>query len=169
MEIAAAILVVLISIIGIALTVVTLPGTWIMIAGAVLIELFWLPDMFGAWTLGIAFALALLAELVELIASAAGAKKAGGTKRGAFGAIGGSLIGALVGSPILFPIGAIAGGVVGAGLGTILLERVWAKRTWQESAKAGQGAAVGRFFATVMKTAFAVAIGTLLCIAAFVP
>jgi uncharacterized protein len=153
----------LFAIIGIGLTLVTLPGTWLMIVAALLCQ-WWRPDMFSWWTLGVAIGLALLAEIIEFAASALGAAKAGGSKRGAIGATVGSLAGALLGSPFLFPIGTIAGGVMGAGAGALLAERGLKQKTWTESSKVAGGAAVGRLIATVTKTSLAAVIAVLLVV-----
>lgn len=153
----------LFAIIGIGLTLVTLPGTWVMIVAALLCQ-WWRPEMFSWWTLGVAIGLALLAEIIEFAASALGAAKAGGSKRGAIGATVGSLAGALLGSPFFFPIGTIAGGVMGAGAGALLAERGLKQKTWTESGKVAGGAAVGRLIATITKTSIAAVIAVLLVV-----
>lgn len=157
---------VFVCLVGIALTVLTLPGTWLMLAAALGLQLYD-PETFSWWTLAAVAALAVLAELIEFLASAAGARRGGGSNRSMVGAMVGSLIGAIAGAPILFPLGSIAGGVVGAGAGAILVERALVKRTWKDSAKAGGGAAAGRFVATIAKTGIAAAIAAVLCVAVF--
>lgn len=159
----AAILVVVASVLGIALTVVTLPGAWLAVAVGAGVCL-WRPELMSWWAVGGAAGLALLAEVVEFGASAVGAAKGGGGKAGAIGSIIGSLLGAILGAALFFVVGAIVGGVVGAALGALIAERGIAKKTWEESAKVGWGAAVGRFLATVFKTLFAAAIALVLTI-----
>lgn len=169
MHYSAASILLVVSLVGIALTVVTLPGAWLICAAAILIKMVWIPEILSWWTIGICVGLAVIAELIELGASAVGAAKAGGSRRGAIGALVGTLAGAIIGSFILFfPIGTIVGAVLGAGAGSLIAERAWAGRTWAESAKAGQGAAVGRLAATIIKTCFTVTIGLTVSIAAFV-
>jgi len=164
----AASILLVVSLAGIALTVVTLPGAWLICGAAILIKMLWIPDLLSWWTIGVAVGLAIVGEIVELAASSFGAAKAGGSKRGAIGALVGTLAGAIIGSFILFfPIGTIVGAVAGAAAGSLVAERAWAGRTWAESAKASQGAAVGRLAATVMKTGFTVAIGLVVSIAGF--
>ncbi|MBS0195787.1 MAG: DUF456 domain-containing protein [Planctomycetes bacterium] len=167
-EITAASVLTIACIAGIALAAITLPGAWIALALALLAKL-WQPQMFSWWTLGAALALALLGEAVELVASAAGASKGGASKKGALGAIAGSLIGAVAGAPFIFPIGSIAGAAIGAGVGALLVERAIAERTWGQSAKAGAGAAVGRLVATMAKTAIASGVALIISVAAWVP
>ena len=161
MPILAAMLVFVCSIIGIALTVVSLPGTWLAVLVAVGCK-FWQPDLMSWWVVGAAGGLALLAEVVEFSASAVGTARAGGTKTGGVGSLVGGIAGAIFGAPFFFGLGAIPGAVIGAGIGALVAERGLAKRTWAQASKSGQGAAVGRLVATILKVAFAVAIAALL-------
>lgn len=167
----AATIVVLSGLAGIALTLLVMPGIWFMIGVAVAIAVFWQREMFSPWTLAAAVALALIAEIVELVASAAGSKRAGGTRPGAILSIVGGIVGAIVGTPLIpIPvIGTIAGAVIGAGLGAFIGERGLAARGWKDSARSAGGAAAGRLVATIVKTAFAAAIALLLSVAAFWP
>ncbi len=156
-------LVILASLAGIILTLITLPGTWVALTVAAAVA-WWRPELLSWWTVFAALGVAIVAELVEFLASALGASKGGSTKKGALGALIGSIAGAIVGSPFLFPIGTIAGAVVGAGAGTIIIERGVLRKTWSESTRAARGAAVGRAVATVAKTALATIIALILVV-----
>jgi uncharacterized protein len=162
-----AIAVPILSLAGIALTGVLLPGTWLIVAVMAGVKL-WQPDMVSWWTLLALVALATLGEGLEFIASALGAAKAGATKHGAIGAMVGALVGAIAGIPFIPPFGPIVGGALGAGLGAILAERSFANKTWKESSKAGAGAAVGRLLATLAKLLIAAAMALIACLAVFV-
>lgn len=163
----AATILTVVSLAGIVLTLLTLPGTWLIVLGGLLIKL-WQPELLSWWVIGVAIGLAALAEVVEFGASALGAAKGGASKRGALGAVVGSLVGAIVGSFFpLFPISTIAGGVVGAGLGTFLVEKGVVARTWGQAVRSGGGAAAGRLVATLTKTAIACAIAVLITVAGF--
>ncbi len=164
----AASIVTLSALLGIVLTLITLPGIWFMI-GVALLCFWWQPDMFSLWTLGAAIALGILAEIAELITCAAGAGKAGGTRHGAWGSIVGSLVGLVLGTfLILIPIlGSLIGAVVGAFAGAVLAERGVAGRPWGESMKSGHGAAIGRLLSSVIKSAFAAAVAMILIVDAF--
>ncbi|MBK9188181.1 MAG: DUF456 domain-containing protein [Phycisphaerales bacterium] len=155
---------VLTGLVGIALTAITLPGCWLITLVAAGLAL-WRPELVSWWAVGAAVVITLIAEGVELAASALGAARGGATRKGAIGAVIGSIIGALAGAPLLFPIGSILGAAVGAGLGALVAERGIGGRTWRESAKAGGGAAVGRFIAVVLKTGMAAALAILLPLA----
>lgn len=156
------------ALLGVALTLITMPGIWFMI-GVALVCFWWQPGMFSWWTIGAAITLAVSAELAELVASAAGSGKAGGTRHGAWGSILGSILG-LVAGTLLIPIpilGSLLGAVLGAFVGAALAERGVAQRSWGESVKSGQGAAVGRLLSSVIKSAFAILVALLLVVDAF--
>jgi len=145
-------LVLVIVLVGMAMTAITLPGIWTMAAGAVLLALGF-PDYVGWWTVGALLGIAALSELVDFIASALGVKRMGGSKSGAVGSVIGTLVGA-IGGTFLIPIpivGSIVGGVIGAGGGAFLAERGIAERTIKESVKSGSGAAAGRLVSMVIK------------------
>lgn len=167
----AATIVALTSLLGVALTLLSFPGIWTMVLVALLCK-WWQPEMFSWWTLGVALALAGLAEIVEAFASAAGAAKAKGSKT----AMGASLIGAVVGGilgtvflPFLPVIGTIIGGIAGAGLGAGAAERLIKQKQWRDSWNVARGAATGRALSIVAKGAIAVGVALMLTVAAFVP
>lgn len=165
----AAAIVTLAALIGIGLSIVTLPGAWLALAVATACQ-FWQPGLFSWWTLGACLALAIIGEIAEIAAGALGAAKAGGSKTGAVGAVLGTLVGAVVGTFVPPPIiGTILGAAIGAGLGALLAERVLKKNDLHASAKVAAGAAVGRLVAVVVKTSLCAAIAAILITAAFVP
>lgn len=173
--------VVIVAWVGVLLTALTLPGIWLAVAGACLAQ-WWSweartgasppgPLMFSWWTLGVCAGLGVLAEVVELLASAAGARKMGGTRRGAVGSVVGAVVGAVAGT-FLIPIpvlGSVLGAALGAGVGALLTERRLGEKTWAESGRIGAGAAVGRLLASLAKVGFAGVIALVLTVAAFWP
>jgi uncharacterized protein YqgC (DUF456 family) len=166
-EIAGVGVILLASLAGIVLTVLTLPGTWVPIVAGAIVKI-WMPDLVPWWVLIAAVVVATLAEVIEFVACALGASRGGATRRGVWGAVLGSFFGALVGSVVPpFPLGTILGGVIGAALGTLAGDRSCA-RGWGESGRAAAGAAVGRAVATLTKTALAGVIAAGMSIAAVV-
>ncbi len=163
--VSAAVVVIVASILGVGLTLITLPGTWFMLLVALVCKV-WQDDLLSWTVLGIALGLAVLGEVLEFLSSAAGAKSAGGSKSGALGSVVGALVGALAGTVVLpIPIvGTIIGAVAGAGLGAAFAERGIAKRTWSESYKSGQGAAIGRAASIVIKGAIAGLMAVMFCV-----
>jgi uncharacterized protein len=167
-----------------------LPGTWMLLAVAVLIELFdahWLPvganpSTFGWGILLGATALAALGEGLEVLSGMLGVKAGGGTKRGMWGSILGGLAGALGGTLIL-PI-PVLGTIVGALLGTFL-GALWGEMTSKEAPLSADGselpqkrsardamkpalaATVSRALGTVAKTGIGATVWIVLSVAAF--
>ena len=158
---------VLVSLVGIGLTLVTLPGAWIMLAAAVLCNV-WQTGMYSWWTLGVGLGIAVAAEIAELAASAVGAKKTGGSRAAAVGSLVGAILGAVAGTPIVPVVGTVAGAVLGAAAGALIAELGIANKTWRDSAKVAGGAAAGRLVATVVKTGATAAIAVMLIVGIFV-
>jgi hypothetical protein len=154
---------------GVALTLATLPGTWLMVLAALGVEA-WRPELLSWDAIIAAAVLAFLAEVAEIAAGAVGAKKAGGSRRAALGAIAGGLLGAILGT-VLLPIplvGTVLGAAVGSGLAAAALELTVEGRTSRDIRAVGAGAFIGRLVATVLKTMFAVAIAAVITASAFV-
>jgi uncharacterized protein len=139
-----------------------LPGNWLMLASSVIYWLAMSPESraaIGIPLLLVLAGLALIGELVELVAGSAGVSKAGGSRRSAVYAIGGSIAGALVGFFVGVPIpviGSVVGsllfGSVGAMAGAILGERSIGKN-WNDTFKVGTAAFWGRALGTAGKMA----------------
>ena len=148
--------------------IIGLPGTWLMILAALLVD--WLQPgepMFVPGVLYGSVALAVLGELAEFAFGAAGARRAGGSKRGASLAIVGGIIGAIVGTAIPVPIlGTLFGACAGAFLGSVSGD-VWAGHAMDRSVEAGRGAATGRLWGTIIKLALGSVIFVLLAVASF--
>lgn len=158
-------------VVGWGVAILTLPGVWLMLLAASLVNWLWTPGVYSWWTIGVCAGVALIGELLEVIASAIGAKKFGGTKTGGVGSVIGGLAGGLIGTFVIpVPIvGTIVGSVVGAGLGAMAAERGIKGRTWEESNKSAAGAAVGRLAATVIKLVVAGGVGVALLLGLFTP
>jgi uncharacterized protein YqgC (DUF456 family) len=143
-------------------TVFTLPGNWLMLlfgaAYAYLLPLEMHPRV--SWiVVAVALGLAIVGEVVEFLAGAAGAARKGASRRGVVLSIVGAVLGSLVGAvlampvPIIGPlIGALGGGAVGAFAGAYLGES-GTTRTHAERFAIGKGALVGRLLGTAGKLA----------------
>jgi uncharacterized protein len=155
---------------AVATTLIGLPGAWLLIALAALVEIF-LP-MFGWGAIGVAALLALVGEVVETLAGAAGTRAGGGSSRGMVGAILGGLVGGiaftgLVPIPIVGTlVGAAVGTFAGAALGEITGER---RQDVGGTVRAATGATIGRLAGTMGKTILACAAWVLLTLRAFIP
>jgi len=161
------ILLLLIAALGVAITVVGLPGLWLLVGAAALYAWWTGSDAYiGWWSIFALIALGLVAEVVEFIAGSAGAGKAGGSKRAMVGAIVGALVGGILLSIPLPLIGAIIGACLGAFAGASLVELA-IRRDIAHSMRVGTGAAYGRFWGIVTKLAFGLLMWVLLAIVAF--
>lgn len=157
-----ALLLVVASCVAWLLTLVTLPGNWIIAGFAALFA--WLLPMEAergiTWTtVAVLLGLAVLGEVVEFGASAAGAARQGASKRGValsmVGAVVGSVLGLMVGTPVLIVgpfVMALLGGALGA-FGGAYLGETWKGRPDAERVAVGRGAFAGRIWGTVGKLA----------------
>jgi uncharacterized protein YqgC (DUF456 family) len=159
--------------------VFTLPGNWIIVACTVLFALF-VRGSEGSglnwWCVGVVIGLAVLGEVVEFAAGAAGAAKSGGSRRGmvlsVVGAMGGSIAGAILGTMIPVPligilIGAVLGGAVGA-IGGAYTGEYWKGKNERERLAVGTAAMIGRVLGTVGKLGFGAIMVVITAIDAFV-
>jgi hypothetical protein len=137
------------------LNLLGLPGLWLMVIGHAVFGWATGWNVYVGWPSTIAvFGIAVLAEVVEFVAGAAGSAKAGGTKRGMVGAIVGGLIGGIAGTLIPIPVvGTIIGAVAGSFVGAVAIERLVVADT-DRAVRVGVGAAKGRFLGIVSKSAF---------------
>ena len=153
------------------LTLLTLPGNWMMVATTVLVAWWqWDKHMFHPATLAAIVALAVVGEVLEFVSSAVGVRKAGGTRKGAVGSLLGALIGAVAGT-FLIPVpllGTLIGTCLGACGGAWAFEALGG-RSQAQSAKAGVGAGVSRLAGTLIKLAIGAAIWLIVAVAAFWP
>ncbi len=148
-----------------------LPGNWLMVIGTCLLAWWkWDTGVFGWPVLITVTVLALIGELIEFFAGAGGAKKAGSGWLGALSAVGGAVLGALIGTPLIpVPVvGTILGACFGAGLATWGTERI-AGKEHKASVRSGVGAGTGVLIGTVSKFAVGCLIWLLITIAAFWP
>lgn len=162
-----AILLVLVLAAGWALNLFGLPGNWLNVAAVVCYA--WL---FPAgqrlsvswWVVSAVLLLAVAGEVLELVAGAAGARRVGGSRRGAVLALAGSVAGSLIGAAIGLPIpiiGSLAAIVLGAALGALggaMLGESWKGRHLDHGWQVGQAAFWGRLLGTGSKLAIGAAI-----------
>ena len=162
MHVVAAILLALACIVGWFAQVVALPGNWLIVLAAAVDAAFADPEsrLTVSWyTVAALLALAIVGEIAETAAGAAGVTRVGGSRRGAVLAIAGSMVGSIVGLFVGIPVpvigslvAAVLFGAAGAFAGAMLGER-WKGRTFDNSLDVGRAAFVGRIWGTVAKIA----------------
>jgi uncharacterized protein len=137
---------------GLFINLIGLPGLWVMVASALCYA--WLTHWrhVGWPALVTMVVLALVAEAGEFLAGSAGAKKAGGSKRGMAGGIVGGLLGAIFLSVVPIPgVAQLVGAIIGTFVGVVVVELMVGKEAGH-SLQIGVGAAKGRFWGTMLKT-----------------
>jgi len=142
------------------LTLLGMPGNWLM-AGAVAVYAWLMPAQspvaLGWRTVAALLVLAALGETVELLAGTLGVAKAGGSRRGALLALAGSIFGGMVGIFVGLPvplIGPVVAVVLFAGLGAMagaILGETWAGRDADTSWRVAKLAFWGRLAGTLGK------------------
>jgi len=170
----------LLGLLCLVLVVIGLPGTWILIGLAFGVELLdqhylgassgVVPTTFGWRLLGACVVLAVVGEILEGMAGAAGTRAGGGSTRGMVGAIIGGIVGAIVLTPIIpIPvIGTLLGALIGTFAGALIAERTGEQpRHVEDSLRAAGGATLGRLFGTFGKLVIAATIWVALSFNAF--
>jgi uncharacterized protein YqgC (DUF456 family) len=141
-----------------------LPGLWVMIASAVVYNILLGATPIGWFTIVGVGILAAIAEIIEWTLSGKYARKYGGSRRAAWGAVIGGTVGAILGFPlpIIGPlIGAFAGSFIGA-----LVGEVSAGGSRKDATRVAWGALVGRVAATAIKMGIGAAIASWIFFAA---
>jgi len=136
---------------GLFINLLGLPGLWVMVVSA--LGYAWLTDWrYLGWPGLVALlVLALVAELVEFLAGSAGAKKAGGSKRGMIGGIVGGLLGAIFLSVIPIPgVAQLVGAIIGTFLGVVAVELLWVGKQVDHSVQIGVGTVLKTLIGVIM-------------------
>jgi uncharacterized protein len=146
---------------GWLLTLLGMPGNWLMVAAAALYA--WLAPgesrlAVGWQTVGALLIMALAGEVVEMVAGALGVARVGGSRRSAVLALFGSLIGGVMGIFVGLPvpiIGSLLAAVLFAGIGALagaVAGETWKGRSLDASLQVGMAAFWGRLVGTLAKT-----------------
>src|SRR5688572_2454281 len=141
---------------GIFLTLIGLPGLWVMVLSALLYAWYTGFAYISLWTLVTLIVIATIAELIEFVAGSRGAKKAGGSSRAAWGALIGGLLGAflltipipIIGTTIGLCIGVFAGALIG---------EMTVRDDAAHSIRVGLAATKARIYAIIIKLLFSIA------------
>jgi uncharacterized protein YqgC (DUF456 family) len=122
------------------------PGAVLPVIGTLIHKLV-LPEVLSWWTIAALALIALLERVVDFVGTLVGAKWAGATRWGLFGAAAGGIAGLF-----FAPFGLLVGPVIGA----FAAEVVFAQRGLQPSIKAGVGAGVGYGISLASRLALAI-------------
>ncbi len=146
---------------GVALSLLQLPGTWMILCAATLYAWYYGWSRIGLIGLGVMLGLAIVGEIVETLGGAVLAKRSGASKRAAWYGLAGGMIGAIFLSIPVPVFGTIIGAAVGCFAGALIAELQVGKR-WDEGTKSGVYTAVGRTLGSMFKVMIA---ATIACIA----
>ncbi len=153
--VAANVILIVFLLLGVGLTLFTLPGNFVILLAAVVYGFY---EGFSRFDAGFLFALAglfVLGEAVEFVAGMLGAKRQNASARAVLATLAGGVAGALAGSVVLPVLGTVAGAVVGAFVLSYAAE--YSKTGDREkSARVARGAAAGLLAGTLFKLAVAV-------------
>ncbi len=141
---------------GVLLTAVRLPGTWLIAVVAIAYGWWaeWQPV--GVVIVAVLLGLALIGEAAELLTSVFTAKKAGATRQAAWGGLVGGLLGMFLLS-FLVPVplvGTMIGALVGCFAGATLTE-LWVRKGVTQGVRVGLFSAMGFALGAAMKIAIA--------------
>lgn len=153
---------------GVVMTAVRLPGTWLIVMAALGYGWWAKWESVGPVTIAVLAGIALVGEITDLAMSAVTARKAGATRQAAWGGLVGGVVGMVFLSSMLslpFPVvgtvvGATAGALVGCFGGAMLVELAMRKKLAQ-GAKVGLFSALGLVLGMAMKIALALAMSGL--------
>lgn len=159
-------LLVVISVAGLAISAIGLPGLWLMVIAATVFSLATGGTVLGWQGVAVLAGLAIASEIVEFLAGAAGSKTAGGGWRGIVGAATGGIAGGIIGVPVPL-IGPILGAILGAGIGAGLFELTGHEASIQRAGSVAIGAAKGRLWGAASKLTFGLVMLIVIIIYAF--
>jgi uncharacterized protein YqgC (DUF456 family) len=156
-----------VSLIGLAMLIITMPGLWLMTAAAAAYALMTRLHYLGARSLLVLFLMAVTAEVLEVLLMGREARRAGGRRGTGLGAFIGGIVGAFAGSLIPIPIvGTILGLGLGCFFGAAIVEWFGGGQA-KKSIEVGIGAARGRAYGLIAKLIIGGAMLLLIIVMAF--
>lgn len=137
--------------VGVLLTSLGAPGTWLILVASGIYGWITRFQDITIQTLGILAGIALLLEVIEFLLAVKLAEKMGAGKTASWAAVIGAILGGIWGTAILPLIGSLVGALSGAFLGAVIWEVLRGKPA-NIALKSGRGALIGRGGATIAKT-----------------
>lgn len=137
------------SLVGLILTLVSIPGVWLIYLSTILLAVLNGFQDLTPTVLIVLLAITLISTFIDEIVNALGVKAMGGTIWGMIGAILGGIVGIIVGN--------ILGVVFGPLFGAFLFEFFLGRKSFKESIKSGIGTFVGMLLTILLKTGVNVA------------
>ena len=151
----------LVMLIGVVLTALQLPGTWLVLAAAAGYDWWHGWQVFGPWMLVILAGLAVLGEILEQFTGLVTNKQVQGSRRAGIGGLIGGIVGMFVFTFPLPIIGTIAGGLVGCFLGALIAE-LTVRDDVVHSTRVGARNVIGRLLGMIAKLLICMAMAGLI-------
>ena len=143
MEVIIYIIASILSLLGLILTLLSMPGIWLIYISTILVASLNHFDVITLKILVILFFVSLFSTFIDNIINALGVKIAGGTKWGILGAVLGGLISLIFGNILIVILAPL--------IGAFLFEYLFSKSDLKKSLKAGLGAFLGVFLTGLLK------------------
>jgi uncharacterized protein YqgC (DUF456 family) len=152
-------------IIGFSLSCLSLSGTWLVFGATLLVAWKRWPEFPGIGTLIVFLLLCILAEIIEAFAAAWGVQKRGGSRAAGWAALGGGLLGMLIGTAVIpVPVvGSLAGMVTGSFGCAFLVEHAKMKQA-EHAAHVATGAVLARLGVIFLKVGVTLLMSLILAI-----
>lgn len=150
LDIALLIVLALVCVLATLSTVFQLPGTWMVVAAAAGYGAYYHWQIFTGWTLAALIAVALAAEVAELVTGIWFTRRSGGSRRASWWGLIGGILGAFVFSIPVPIIGTVIGAALGCFAGALAAE-LSQERQALHAAHVGVMAALGRTLGTILK------------------
>jgi hypothetical protein len=150
LEIGIYILVTILSLLGLFLTLLAIPGVWLIFVSVVLVASITNFQIITPNTLIILFVISLCSTFIDNLINILGVKAMGGSMWGILGAILGGIGG--------FFVGNLLGVVLGPLIGATIFEFLFAKKGFRRSLRAGLGTFLGFLLSVIFKTGVNIAI-----------
>ncbi len=147
--------------VGVMLTALRLPGTWLIVASGSLFAWWSQWQRITVTIILAAIAIAAVAEVVELFMSMFTARKAGASRRASWGGLIGGIVGMLILAVPVPIIGPIFGALLGCFAGATIAE-LSVKQDFVQGTKVGIFSAMGFALGAAAKVGFALVIAGLL-------
>ncbi len=138
-------------VVGLALDVVGLFGNWIILVAVGAAWALTGFEHFGIWPLAGMLVLAVLGEIIEMLAAGYGAAKFGGGRGAIIASLVGCLAGAVLGTPLFPVVGTLIGACLGAFVGAAGHELLLMRQHPSAALRTGFGAALGKVGGMVAK------------------
>ena len=151
--------------IGFVLSCLSLSGTWVVFGASLLVAWSRWPDFPGIGTLMVFLLICISVEIVEAFAGAWGVQKRGGSKAAGWAALGGGLLGMLLGTVVIpIPIaGSLAGMMIGSFGCAFLVEHSKIKQA-DHAAHVATGAVLARLGVIFLKVGMTLLMSMILAI-----